>query len=43
MTECRIGNAVIRIHGEIDVEKIKTPVAEFLKKVEKAKKQNAAE
>lgn len=39
MTEYKIGNAIVRIHGEADVEKIKAATERFLKRVEKKKKE----
>lgn len=42
MTEYKIGNAVVRIHGTADREKIKAATEKFLKKVEAAKKKRKA-
>lgn len=39
MTEYRVGNAVVRIHGEADQEKLKAATEKFLKKVHTARKQ----
>ena len=41
MTEYKIGNAIVRIHGEADKEKIKSATERFLKQVEKKKKEKA--
>lgn len=38
MTEYKFGNALVRMHGEADQEKIKAATTIFLKKVEAAKK-----
>lgn len=38
MTEYKIGNATVRIHGAADQEKIMAATTIFLKKVETAKK-----
>ena len=40
MTEFKINNAIVRIHGEADKEKIKAATERFLKQVEKKKKEN---
>lgn len=40
MTEYKIGNAIVRIHGEADKEKIKAATERFLKQIEKKKKVN---
>lgn len=37
-TEYRIGNAIVRIHGQADQEKIKAATERFLKKVEASKR-----
>lgn len=41
MTEYKIGNATVRIHGAADKEKIKVATELFLKKVEKNKRRKA--
>lgn len=38
MTEYRIGNATIRLHGTPDVDKVKTATERFLKRVEAKRK-----
>lgn len=38
MTEYRIGNATIRLHGTPDADKVKTATATFLKKAEAKRK-----
>lgn len=43
MTEYKIGNAVVRIHGEADQEKLKTATEKFMKKVHKIRKQKRKE
>lgn len=40
MTEYKINNATVRIHGETDKEKIKAATERFLKQIEKKKKQS---
>lgn len=40
MTEYKIGNAIVRIHGEANTEKIKAATERFLKQIEKKKKEN---
>ena len=39
MTEYRIENAIVRIHGEADKEKIKAATERFLKQIEKKNKE----
>ena len=39
MTEYKIGNTTVRIHGEVDTEKIKAATERFLKQIEKKKKE----
>ena len=43
MTEYRIGNAIVRIHGEPDQENLKAATEKFMKKVHKARKQKRKE
>lgn len=43
MTEYKIGNAVVRIHGTADPETIKAATEKFLKKVEAAKRKKEKE
>ena len=43
MTEYRIGNAVVRIHGEVDHDNLKAATEKFMKKVHKARKQKRKE
>lgn len=38
MTEYKIGNATVRIHGSADQEKIKAATTLFLKKVDAARR-----
>ena len=38
MTELKIGNAIVRIHGKADQENLKVATERFLKRVEAAKK-----
>lgn len=38
MTEYKIGNATVRIHGSVDREKLKAATERYLKKVEAQKK-----
>ncbi len=38
MKEYRIGNAKVRVHGEVNQEKVKEAFAIFLKKAEKQKR-----
>lgn len=38
MTEYRIGNATIRLHGTPDADKVKTATERFLKRVEAKRK-----
>lgn len=40
MVEYRCGNAIIRIHGETEREKLEEATMKFLKKVQKAKEKN---
>lgn len=45
MTEYKIGNAIVRVHGTVDQDKIKAATVIFMKKVEKqrrSKKKNEA-
>jgi hypothetical protein len=45
MTEYKIGNATVRIHGTADQDRIRTATVDFLKKAEKQrrrKKKNEA-
>lgn len=37
MTEYRIGNAIVRMHGSPDQEKVKAAAERFLKDIEKQK------
>ncbi len=37
--EIRVGSAIVRIHGEVDREKVKEATARYLKKVEAKKKE----
>ena len=37
MTEYRIGNAIVRMHGTPDQEKVKAAAEQFLREVEKQK------
>lgn len=39
MTEYKINNATVRIHGEADKENIKAATERFLKQIEKKKKE----
>lgn len=43
MTEYRTGNAIIRVHGTPDMEKIKAASEQFMKRVLAAKKKAARE
>lgn len=43
MTEYRIGNAVVRIHGSYDEETLKAATEKFMKKVHKIRKQKRKE
>lgn len=43
VTEYRVGNAIVRIHGEVDQERLKTATEKFMKKVHKARKQKRKE
>lgn len=38
MTQCKIGNAIVRIHGAVDYEKVEAATNKFLKKVIAIKK-----
>lgn len=38
MVEYKIGNAIVRIHGSVDREKLKAETERYLKKVEAQKK-----
>lgn len=38
MTEYRIGNATVRLHGTPDADKVKTATTEFLKRIEAKRK-----
>lgn len=40
MTEYKIGNAVVRMHGECDREKLKEATTIFLKKAEAQRRKN---
>lgn len=37
MTEYKIGNAIVRVHGEPDKEKLKAATAQYIKQVRKKK------
>lgn len=39
----KIGNATVRIHGNVDPDKLKTATVEFLKSVERQKKSKEKE
>jgi hypothetical protein len=39
MTDVRVGKAIVRIHGEVDREKVKEATAIYLKKVVAKKKE----
>lgn len=39
----KIGNATVRIHGKVDPDKLKEATVEFLKSVEKQKKDKEKE
>lgn len=39
----KIGNATVRIHGKVDSDKLKAATVEFLKSVEKQRKDKAKE
>ena len=39
----KIGNATVRIHGKVDSDKLKAATVEFLKGVEKQRKDKAKE
>lgn len=39
MTEYKIGHAIVRIHGQVDKEKIKSATEMFMKQVQKQKKE----
>lgn len=43
MTEYRTGNALVRIHGSVEREKIKESTIRFIKGVMKCQKQKARE
>ena len=43
MTEYKIGNATVRIHGSADQEKIKAATTAFLKKADAAKRRKEKE
>lgn len=43
MTEYKIGCATVRIHGEVDQEKIKAATTTFLKKVEAERRRKGKE
>ena len=38
-SDFKVGNATVRIHGEVDREKVKEATARYLKKVEAKKKE----
>lgn len=40
MNECKNGNAVVRIHGEVNKERLLEATKKFMRAVEKSKKQN---
>lgn len=41
LTEYKIGRAIVRMHGELDREKVKEATEKFLIKVVQSKKQKA--
>lgn len=43
MTEYKIGCATVRIHGEVDREKVKAATTAYLKKVEAARRRKGKE
>jgi hypothetical protein len=43
METYKIGNATVRIHGEVDQEKIKAATTAFLKKVEAERRRKGKE
>jgi len=40
MTEYKVGNAIVRMHGTPDLEKVKAAAEQFLMAIEKQKQQN---
>lgn len=43
MTEYRTGNAIIRVHGTPDMDKVKAASEQFMKRVISARKKAAAQ
>lgn len=43
MTEYKINNAVVRIHGEVDNDRLKTATEKFMKKVLKCRREKEKE
>lgn len=41
MTEYRVGNAIVRMHGTPDLGKVRAAAEQFLKEVEKQRRQKA--
>lgn len=41
MTEYKIGNAIVRMHGTPDREKVEAATLKFLNKIERQKRQKA--